>query len=383
MAIAALCALWLVLIVPSLGIPFRVEQWDIYDHYASRAWDFTRLTDWLHVAFWTPFEDYRFIPLAYLWNFTLFAALGASHEAHWSASIGLNVVNAVLLARWVDALLGERRSVGGAVAAAAFLFSAPRQEVVMWTFFTYKLAASAVMLLALVAFEVYMSRGRTRLLGYAVVMIFLSGAMYEAAIPLLAVFWGRLALRRGEALGRFGGETLMIGSLGLVYGLLVTLASRVVPGLIGLSSPLGMPHSPVSLRSLLLSAEWWALWGVVLPGIGLPIEWRSADTYIAYAVVPGPWDIARCCAPALLLIIGMFGRTLPWRRAGVVASSAAATALLVYLGRTFTNGESYLCEFGMYQHLPELFASAGLGVLVSGALSSTGGGGGDGGGVSR
>ena len=361
--------LFLYAYAPSARIPFRIEQWDYYHFFATYPFDSTRLRDWLLMAFWTPFGDFRFLPLAYLWNFAAFSILGPGNFGLWTLALGLNVLNSLLLARWVSALRGYKGLDHGLVAAALFLLLPARHEVVIWTFFSYKLAHTALVLGALVLIEAYVADRRRGPLAGAVALLFLSWMFYETSLPVALVIPVRLALS-GQAFScrekRWVLTSLLVPCL--AYGALRLAAHLHVPAAFGLDNHI--PWLAVSAWTFVESLWKWVLEGAVLGNSGLPIiplytafhlGFRTVADGAAAFFVPLTWGV---------LLSQLRWRPFPLKEVAYLACVAAAASILLLVGRTLTNGSELLARVSMYQHVPTLFLAATLGYVVDRSLEA-------------
>jgi hypothetical protein len=359
----AALALFLWAYVPSARIPFRVEQWDFYDFYQSYAFDVTSLHDWGLMAFWTPFGDFRPIPLAYLWNFLIFKILGNLNLWHWVLSLALTVLNALLLARWVSALRRHRGFDHGLIAAALFLLMPAKHEVVMWTFFTYKLAYTALVLASLILVERYLVTGGSRSAYLATGLLAVSWLFYEASIPIALV----LPLRMVMAGRPFAApETRRIlASLGAAlagYGAFYLVTANWIPKAFDLVKQI--PRQLVSFGSLSSSLWRWFSDGILLANAGLPFTSVMFPYHVGFRVV---FELAPILLVTLVwggLLLQLRWRPLPLRDLAYLGVVAGAGSVLVWVGRTMTNGPGYLASFSVYQHFPTLILAATLGYLV-------------------
>ena len=360
---AAALGLFLWAYFPSAGIPFRVEQWDCYDFYQSYVFRMTSLYDWGLMAFWTPFGDFRPIPLAYLWNFAVFTLLGNQNQWHWVLSMALTLLNALLLARWVSALGGHQGFAHGLIAASLLLLMPAPHEIVMWTFFTYKLAYTAIVLASLVMVEEYLVTGRPRAAYSAVGYLAASWLFYEASIPVALV----LPLRMMLAGRSFASPEMrrILASLGVAltgYGVLYLMMANLIPGAYDLVQQI--PRQRVDLGTFIISLWRWVIGGVVLGNAGLPVTSVTFPYHLGFRVVVelAPTAIATLVWGALLLQLRW--RPFPFRDFAYLATVGAVGSVLVWVGRTMTNGPGYLASFSIYQHFPTLVLAATLGYLI-------------------
>lgn len=360
---AAGLALFLWAYLPSAGIPFRVEQWDCYEFYQSYAFRVTSLYDWGLMAFWTPFGDFRPIPLAYLWNFLAFTVLGNQNQWHWALSLALTLLNALLLARWVSALGAHRGFEHGLTAAALFLLMPARHEIVMWTFFTYKLACTALVLASLIMVEEYLVTGRPRAAYSAVGYLAASWLFYEAWIPLALVLPLRMVLA-GRSVASPTTRRILAG-LGVAltgYGALYLATANWIPEAYGLVQQI--PRQRVDLGTFIISLWRWAIDGVVLGNAGLPLTSVTFPFHVGFRAVIelAPTAIVTVVWGALL--VQLRWRPVPVRALTYLAAVGAAGSVLVWVGRTMTNGPDYLASFSVYQHFPTLVLAAALGYVI-------------------
>lgn len=372
----ALYALLLFLVVyyQSRLITFRVEHWDIahfYSHY-----DFHPLSarDWLEIAFWTPFKDFRFIPLAYLWNFLIFKLLDTAMIAYWILSVLMTVGNAFLLAYLVSALRGLKGIEGGLLAGALFLVFPAKLELTVWTFFTYKLMHTACILAALILFENVLKRGRLQQAVASFLFLFISALFYEASLPIAIVLLGRAALNRTTTLQVKSGVALLTVLFYSAYFMLYREAAHyVVTGGLGIGW-----HGPVMesflsidygafLPVLLKAAGLWLTHGILLTNSGLPLEFLSGN-HVVFRTVSDPIMGAALSFLWGGILIMALAHRVSWRPVAYLLWLLFFGSVFVLVGRTATNGPGYLPAISMYQYFPTMIGAALLGYLLDGAL---------------
>jgi len=372
-AIAVLAlALYGIAYVPSYGIPFRVEELDIYHFYATTEFDPLSAYDWGLMAFWTPFYDFRMLPLSYLWNFGVFTLLGTSTLKHWILSVALDLVNAALVARWVSLRLGKKFE-HGLIAAAFFLLLPAKHEIVLWSFFTYKLIHTTVVLACLIQIErFFQDRHRTHLV-WGLVLMFLSWFFYEASLGLGMVLPLGMILLGGFSRREAARAAVLVAIPYVVYIALYLIARAVVPSLYALVLPGDSVYiQPFSVVDLWLSLRSWVTHGMLLANSGLPLttDTEFIPTSIAIHVLPTfGW----------VMVVGtvwtMFASQIVWRAAGwrsiaYIIGVGAILNVLVLVGRTSTNGVNYLAHFSMYQYLPSLIIAAILGGMAENSIDA-------------
>ncbi len=354
---------WVVSALPTRSMPFRVEQWDVYEFYANRRFNPTSLHEWLVMAFWTPFGDFRFTPGAYLWNVLAFKALGPGNLGLWILSIALNLANAYLVAWWVSLLIGRRSPRAGAIAALFYLLFPARQEIVLWTLFTYKLVASGLTLFSLVMLERSERGTRRRELSIASAAMFVAWTFYEAGLPL-----GLLLPLRGVIMGdadwrqqaaRIGRAVAPIYGL---YALLSVAAWRWIPDALDLHGAIpGVRPAPVAFITSLWN---WLDHGILTGNSGLPVVWIATPFHLLFSVDHDSAIQAMVLVAWPLALLAVDWRRLPWRAGAFVMLVGGACNGAVWIGRTISNGTQYLSYVSMYQHLPSTVLAALLGVAL-------------------
>ncbi len=368
----ALPAMALVLYVlayyPALRMPFRVEEFDAYYHFATAPFNLFSAGDWIEMAFWTPFHDFRMLPLAYLWNFVTFKAIGPSTVGFMLLNVALDLLNAVLLARWVSLRLGRSISHGW-IAAAFFLMFPSKHEIVLWVWFTYKTAHNVLLLGSLIFFEKFFrSHGRAHL-AWALVLMFLSWFFYEISLPLGFVIPVGMFL-----FGRFSRQEVLRTSAIIAipyaaYGVLYLLAKRYIPDIYGNAVPI--------LRSGWVDAVWptirnWVWHGMFLANTGLPVYADKdllGDT-LAFVVKPTMVFILLVVTCWTSFMVLLRWREAPWRNLAYLLCLMFVFNILVALGRAATNGPLYLAHMGMYQYPAAFLIAAALGMLVETSLAA-------------
>jgi len=382
--VAMAFVLYAVAYYPSWRMPFRVEELDIYYFYATQPFNPLSATDWGRMAFWTPFYDFRMLPLAYLWNFALFKVVGPSFVAYWLISVALDLVNAALLARWVGARLSANARPGvqlgapiqpsriqtGWIAAAFFLLFPAKHEIVLWTFFTYKLVHTGLVLGTLILFEEFFRTHKRTHLIWGLALMFLSWFFYETSLPLgFALVLGMLlfgGFSRREVL-----RTVAVLAIPYIaYAALYLLAKRHIPPLYGHAVP---SLERASLEAMWLALRAWVWHGMFLANSGLPLYADSAKLVSTLAMVVRPslfWG---------LLVVGfwtsfmalMRWRRAPWRSIAYALGLMVLLNALVLVGRAATNDTPYLAHMSMYQYIPTLVLAAIVGMLAETSLSES------------
>jgi hypothetical protein len=356
-------ALFIWAYLPSARIPFRVEQWDCYDFYQSYPFDTTRLRDWGLMAFWTPFGDFRPIPLAYLWNFLTFTLLGTQNLWYWGLSLALTLLNAALLARWVSALRGHAGLGHGLIAATLFLLMPAPHEIVIWTFFTYKLVYTAFVLASLIFLEKFLVTRQLGAIYLATGSLAVSWLFYEASIPIALVLPIRMALsRRSFTRSNIQRVLLSIGGALTGYAVFYLAAMHWIPRAYNLVHQI--PRQQVGLDTFLISLWRWVADGVFLGNAGLPLTSVVYPYHLGFRPVAELAPIVIALTVWAVLLAQLRWRPFPIRDLTYLGAVAAAGSVLVWVGRTMTNGPDYLAGFSIYQHFPTLVLAAAVGYLV-------------------
>ncbi|MBN1354525.1 MAG: hypothetical protein JW994_07660 [Candidatus Omnitrophica bacterium] len=364
----------------SASITFRVEQWDIYHFYSTLRIDSLHAGDWLKIAFWTPFGDFRLIPLAYLWNFVVFSVLGANMFFHWLLSIALTIINCLLLARFVSILKRTGGLARGLIAGSLFLLLPAKFEISIWTFFTYKLIHTAFILLSLIALEEFLWRREKKYAFTSIVLLFVSCLFYELPLLLGAAFFLRVlfftpSVGRKNKLYVFALLFIMYASYMLIYH----VSASSIPRLYGMSVLKYMTryYIPGTLKlnwdiffwDLPLAFYNWLSQGILLANTGLSLNIVQTNSHFIFTVPVGN-IVAVSLIAAIWCAMLWCSFTGPFERGNIIYLLLLFLfgSVLVLTGRTLTNGTGYLPALSIYQYFPTMLLAAILGYLMDDVL---------------
>jgi hypothetical protein len=342
---------------PAYHLQFRVEQWAIYDHYKSLPFP-ASLAEWGRIAFWTPLGDYRFIPLAYIWNYFEFKLFGVHFGWYTTLSLALYAINAILVACLA------RLYAKGPIAAfwmtlvfALFLPSA--MEIAIWTFFSYKLLQISIILCALRLLEMGIIKNRFSYLLFSLVLCFISTLFYEALVLLLGFWICKIALSKIKAKKIL---TFIGISLAISYGILSWFFAQISSSFD--ISPIFIPQ--VTLEKACHTLYLWIKYGWVLNNTGLLVDFREGDRFITFHLLtPLKIHLIGAILFWYALLSSVNWRKVPWGKIGMLSLLLILSTILILAGRASTNVEDYLSRFSMYNYIPIVFISPILGLLFS------------------
>jgi len=365
----ALCFIGLLIVLfmwaywPAYQLQFRVEQWAIYDYYNSYPYP-ASIAEWGHIAFWTPLGDYRFIPLAYLWNYLEFKLFGLNFAWYTTLSLSLYAINAFLLG-WLARIHNRGQEVSFWLTLVFALFLPSAMEIAIWTFFSYKLFQLTLMILALIILEKGISQRSSLYVLFSILICFISTLFYEA----LALFLGYWILRIyfSNLKARSALNLLCI----LLIGLYVfsTWFFAQFPNLFGVS-PIAIPVA--SPMRVLESLYKWIKYGWFLDNLGFWLEFRENSRFITMHLL-GPRKIHLLFVLLLwiTLLYSIRWSAVSWKQMGLFSILLGLGTILILGGRTATNGPDYLSHFSMYNYNAIVFISPILGTIFSSAWTNS------------
>ena len=346
---------------PAYHLQFRVEQWAIYDYYKSLPLP-TTLAEWGRIAFWSPIGDYRFIPLAYLWNYFEFKLFGINFGWYTTLSLTLYAINAILIASLARLYAnGLKASFWMTLVFALFLPSA--MEIAIWTFFSYKLLQISIILCALILLEMGITKNRSSFLLISLVLCFISTLFYETLVLFLG-FW---ILKISLSKFKFKLRLIIFGIfLAIVYCLLSWLFSRISNQFE--VSPIVIPQ--VTLEKISQTLYLWFKYGWVLNNLGLPLDFREGDRYITFHLLaPLKIHLIGTILLWLVLLRNINWHKVQWNKVGALFLLLTLGITPILAGRASTNAENYLAQFSMYNYIPIIFISPILGLVFSSGWS--------------
>jgi len=348
---------------PAYQLQFRVEQWAIYDYYQSLHYP-ASIKEWGHIAFWTPLGDYRFIPLAYLWNYLEFKLFGLNFAWYTTLSLSLYAFNALLLG-WFAYLYNKERTAAFWLTTVFALFLPSAMEITIWTFFSYKLFQMTLIIMALIMLEKGITKRVSMYVLFSILICFISTMFYEA----LALFLGYWILRISCSTlkARLALNLLCILLIGLyLFG---AWFFEQFFNLFG-ASPIAIPVE--NLMQVLESLYQWIKYGWFLDNLGFWLEFRENTRYITLHLL-GPQKIHLLFVLLLwiTLICAIRWSAVLWRQIGLFSILLGLSTVLILVGRTATNGPDYLSHFSMYNYNAIVFISPILGTIFSSAWTNS------------
>lgn len=359
---------------PAKAITFRVEQWDIYRFYSEYTFNFLQPESWLKIAFWTPFNDFRCIPLAYLWNFVEFKLLGSDNFSYLIFSSCLHLINCALIANFVSILIGRSNPLTGIFGFILLLLFPAKFEVIIWTFFSYKLFHVTLILISLTYLERYLQSPRKVTAYISIACLFISYFFYEASVPIGFVYLWRLFVNNTPMeSGAKKFFLFLICASYVAYALIYLTATYYVPShlnmvnvqnqLIGILGNLWM-----NVLTGFASLYCWLSHGLLMGNSGLPLRLVPTPFHLSFVVLT-PADIIFTC----LLIWGCLLATIThwlrlWRNCLYILLILLSGIVLVLIGRAIPNGPEYLARMSIYNYFPSVFLAALLGYPLGATL---------------
>lgn len=342
-------------------ITFRVEQWDVYYFYANNTFSLFSARDWIVLAFWTPFNDFRFIPLAYLFNFAEYCVFRNNNVYYLIFSCSLHMLNCLLAAVLVKKFLGAKSTTAALAAFALFLLFPSKVEIVIWTFFGYKLFHLTLILAALIFFEDYLEKNSAIYCYVSVASLFLSFLIYESSLPIGLAMLGRLYFYKSAASdvnkNRYLGVMLRFYA---AYLILFLVACEKVPPY------LAMTLQPIVYNDYISSAYYWVKNGWILANSGVPLMFVDKKLWVFFLPVMEQWVLITTVVLSWGVLFASIGyRALRAEKTLYFAAVLAGGTMLVLLGRTATNGEYYLGCMSIYQYFPSAMLAIMLGYAIA------------------
>ena len=346
---------------PAYHLQFRVEQWAIYDHYKSLPFP-ASLAEWGRIAFWTPLADYRFIPLAYIWNFFEFKLFGVHFGWYTTLSLALYAINAILVA-WLARLYANGLIAAFWMTLVFALFLPSAMEIAIWTFFSYKLFQISFILCALILLEMGIIKNRFSYLLFSLVLCFISTLFYEALVLFLGFWIFKIALSKIKSKKIL---TFIGISFAISYGILSWFFAQISSSFD--ISPIFIPQ--VTLEKASHTLYLWIKYGWILNNTGLFLDFREGARFVTFHLL-APLKIHLISTILLwLILIGCVKwLKVPWKKVGVLFLFLGLGTILILIGRASTNAEDYLSRFSMYNYIPIIFISPILGLIFSSGWS--------------
>jgi hypothetical protein len=342
---------------PAYQLQFRVEQWAIYDYYQSLPYP-ASIEEWGHIAFWTPLGDYRFIPLAYLWNYLEFKLFDLNFAWYTTLSLGLYALNAALLG-WLAYLYNKGQTAAFWLTTVFALFLPSAMEIAIWTFFSYKLFQLTLMTMALIMLEKGITQRSSIYVLFSIVICFISTLFYEA----LALFLGYWILRISYSKLSTRTALNFICLLLMVLYLSSTWFFAQFPNLFGVS-PIAIPEA--NPMRVLESLYQWIKYGWLLDNLGFGVEFRENARFITmHLLSPRKIHLLFVLLLWFSLLCSIRWTAVSWRQIGLFSILLGLSTILILGGRTATNGPDYLSHFSMYNYNAITFISPILGTIFS------------------
>ena len=354
--ICILLSLFIYAYSPAFSLQFRAEQWAIYDYYLQIPFP-SSIEEWFYIAFWTPFRDYRFIPLAYIWNYLEVVLFQVNFSLYTALSLSLYFLNAVLLA-----FLAKRYANGFSatfwVALIMALFLPSALEIATWSFFSYKLFQVTLVLTAILLLEHSLTENKPWIKALSISVMFLSTLFYEAMVPILVLFALRMVWKRW-----YQWPWALVCFLFLVIYAFLSWYFEQQASTFGVQ---GNNTVIPSVSTIIASAKPWIWQDWVLANSGIYVEFKE-NTYYAVMHLIDPTEVR------LLLVVfgwaavlsGIYWRRVNWKSVVWLFSLLFACSLPVLIGRTATNGIDYLSGFSMYNYHAVIFLSGIVSIVVS------------------
>lgn len=348
---------------PAYQLQFRVEQWAIYDYYQSLHFP-ASIEEWVHISFWTPLGDYRFIPMAYLWNYFEFKLFGLNFAWYTTLSLSLYALNALLLG-WLACLYSKGQTPAFWLTTVFALFLPSAMEIAIWTFFSYKLFQLTLMILALIMLEKGISQRSSIYVFFSILICFISTLFYEA-LALFLSYW-ILRISYSKLWTRLALNIICLILMGLYLS--STWFFSQFPNLFGVS-PIAIPAA--NPMRVLESLYQWVKYGWFLDNLGFWLEFRENARFITLHLL-GPRKIHLLFVLLLWITLLCVIRwsAVSWRQIGLFFILLGLGTILILGGRTATNGPNYLSHFSMYNYNAIVFISPILGTIFSSAWSNS------------
>lgn len=340
---------------PSLDFSFRAEQWSFLEYYETIV-NPNSYSSWLEVAFWTPFHDYRLLPLAYLLHYIEYVLFDGNHKLFNIFSLALYQINALICGILVAQLM--RRGFSQIIITFTVVSLLPAAlEITVWSFFSYKLLQVTILLSSLILLEKGLEKGSHVLVALSFILIFLSTLFYEATILVLAFHGFRVFYKNPK----WWGYLFLSFSLLILY-LISWHYFRSVAQNLGITHNLNINIDYIVFFE---SAINWISQSWILANSGLKLHFISHQAFSQFVTLP-PSTIE------LLLIISaltLLFLSLELEKKMVNAILILLCILIlvsapVLIGRTITNGADYLSGFSMYAYHGVIFLGSSFSIFL-------------------
>lgn len=351
---------------PSLGMEFRAEQWPIYRHYQDLPLP-KSLKELFHIMFWTPFEDYRFLPLGYLSNFLQFIIFGNNFSQHVIYSLVIYFINASLASKLVFELTSQKFS--ALVTFSLALLMPADSEIVSWSFFTYKQYQITFLLGSFIFLVIGLRNCAFNYLLKSIILLFISCLFYEITFPLLICY-----LLMFLYLGKPKQLSLLLLGLIVLYLSLNFYFQNIY--FLGEMRP---SYHSLQYTNLLDNLFWlvnitavsvsnWVFNGWFLANLGFKISFYDTIKYITFDVKLYDnyfFNLMIYTSWSLILGFMILQKNYLKRDFFILICGFAVIIAPLALGRSYTNGVDYLAKFSMYNHVPNIFLSIAIGYLLA------------------
>lgn len=249
------------------------------------------------MAFWTPFHDYRLLPLAYLLHYFEYVLFNGNQKLFVIFSLVLYQINALLCGLLVTQLLSRDHN-QTIITFGLISFLPAALEVTVWSFFSYKLLQITFCLTSLILLEKALYKEQHTPIIIAFLLIFLSSLFYEATVLVIAFHGLRVLLKKRAWWPYFGLSILLI----IFYFFLWAYFESVV-------AEIGLTHnlsSAIDIAIFVESAYNWVLNSWLLGNSGLELSFENSQAYSKFiTVTPSALRLAIIILAWALLLLSL------------------------------------------------------------------------------
>ena len=344
---------------PATEFSFRAEQWAFLEFYKTKTYPKSG-SDWLEIAFWTPFHDYRLLPLAYLLHYFEYLFFEGDQALFVIFSLGIYQANALLCGFLVTQLLsrGHNQTI---ITFAVVSFLPAALEVTVWSFFSYKLLQITFCLSSLILLEKALEKDRKILVLFLFFLIFLSSLFYEATLLILIFHGFRILVKKRN----WWPYSFLSVSL-IVFYFIIWLYFKGLVGELGLTHNLSINFD---FEIFTESAFNWAFYSWLLGNSGLELQFVSSQAYSKFIPILSEPRLSIIIIAWALFLLSLKLERVMFEAVAVLFSVLILLSIPVLIGRTITNGPDYLAGFSMYSYHAVIFLGSIFSVFFGTQIS--------------
>lgn len=358
--------LFIVAFWPSVGVEFRAEQWPIYRHYQDLSAP-KNIDEFIHIMFWTPFKDYRFLPFGYLSNFFQYSIFGNNFSLHIIYSLLIYFFNAALAGKLIHQLTSQKFA---ALTTFSLALLMPADvEIVSWSFFTYKQYQITFLLLSLQMLVAGLQNNVEKQLIKSSILLCISSLFYEITFPLTVIYlMAAFYLRKSIWLKLTLLSFIVFYLSANFYFQNFYFLGEMRPSYHTLKNGEYFDSFIWLLDTSTTSVLNWIYNGWFLANLGFKVSFYDTVKYITFGTSFYDSLLLNILVITLWsLVLSFILLERNFLKRDFILGIFCFVILIapLALGRSYTNGTDYLANFSMYNHVPNIFLSLTIGFLIA------------------